>query len=180
MARRSPATWVFLALIVGGTAVLVARSMRTPETAAPASGPASPSASATTSTSAPPSPPGSARSRWFAEGDQVAADPGALSLLGGLQLGSEVVPGWQLVGVSGAREGRIEVLLDRRGELGMFVWIERKKADKPAAFQTASYSIFYGGAHPADVAAAEQSSLAQAIRDRVAKSESTAAIPPGL
>jgi hypothetical protein len=183
MARRSNATWLFLAVVVGGAGFFVARAMREPPSAPSANGSTSAagaSANATTSTDAPPSPPGSARSRWFAEGDQVAADPAALPLLGGLQLGSEVIPGWQLVGVSGVREGHVEIMLDGRHEVGLFVWIEKKKADKPAAFQTASYSIFFGGAHPVAVVEAEQTALAKAIRDRVAKSETTVPIPPGL
>lgn len=177
MARRSNATWVFLALIFGGVGFLVSRAMRTPEPGAPAAGGSAPAAG---SSNGPPATPGSARSRWFSDVDQAAADAAALPLLDGLKLGSEVKPGWQLVGVTGAREGRIEVMLDGRGEVGLSVWIEKKKADKPAAFQTASYSIFFGGAHPVDVAAAEQTALAKAIRDRVAKSETTVPIPPGL
>ncbi len=186
MARRSHATWVFLALVFGGAAALIARTMQSPESGAAtgSSAAAGLSAGATASASGEPSaparPPGSARSRWFAEADQATADPASLGLLGGLQLGSEVIPGWQLVGLPGVREGRLELLLDRRGEVAMTVWLERKKAEKSAAYQTSRYSIFYGGAHPLVVVPLEQADLAQAIRDRVAKSEDAVPIPPGL
>jgi hypothetical protein len=181
MARRSNATWVFLAIVLVGAAVFVARTMRSPEPEAPTSGSSSNDGNGRAGGGGTaPSTAGSMRSRWFAEADQTAADPAALALLGGWQLGSAVLPGWQLVGVAGAREGRVELMLDGRGEVGMSVWIERKKADKAAAFQTATYSIFFGGAHPVDVLAAEQTALAKAIRDRVAASEATVPIPPGL
>ncbi len=161
MRGRSPTTWVFLGVTFGAIAFLALRSGHE-------SGGVTPVASASAEPAA-----------LFALGD-LRADPATLPVLGGLVMGSEVRDGFRVVGVTAVSNGRFGCLLDRRGEVAIAVWIERKRAEKPAPVQSSKYSLFWGDVHPGALPEPQILDVIKVIRDRIQASESTVPMPAGL
>lgn len=164
-ARRPVGAWIFLGLVLGGGALAIGRAMR-PE--APSRGAASASASGAASAPTELFPP-----------EARSADPKVTPLLGGLALGDELSPGFRVVGVV-LRDGRIEVNLQRGQEVGLTLWVERRKPGARPPHETEAYAITYGNVHPVDVPVPEAQQIAGVLKARVAASEAKVKPPEGL